>query len=141
MQRSLYSCVRCQRLLNEWSVRILSRETTEMKLPEALATLKQKYLPSAGKRQMNPCNAMKGVLLPCVAQGFSTEQLTSTDKLRIMSSGADETVKEKCRCTGSNHQLFFFDKPYTPTVLISMFIFPSLNIIPKAAYFNRKVYQ
>ena len=75
VKRSFYSCVRCRRLLHERSVWILSGGTTGMKLPEALAYIKQKYLPSAGKRQMYPCNAMKGVLLPWGAQGFSTEKL------------------------------------------------------------------
>jgi hypothetical protein len=53
----------------------MSGGTTEMKLPEALANINQEYLRSAGKRQMYPCNAMEGVLLPCGAQGFSTEEL------------------------------------------------------------------
>jgi len=32
------------------------------------------------KGQMYPCNAMKGILLPCGALGYLTEQLKSTGK-------------------------------------------------------------
>jgi len=47
-----------------------------MKLPEAKANFNQKYLRSAGKGKMYPCNAMKGVILPCGAQGFMTDELS-----------------------------------------------------------------
>jgi hypothetical protein len=36
-----------------------------------------------------------------LAKGFSTEELKSTEILRIMSSGADEAAREKCRGTGN----------------------------------------
>lgn len=42
-------------------------------------TLNGRFL-REGKGQMYPCNAMKGILLPCGALGFSTEQLKSTGK-------------------------------------------------------------
>lgn len=78
VERMSYSCARCRRLLNERSVPKMVGEMSEMKLPEALANIKQKYLQCRQKANVFlQCNERDSFVVRCTRLFDRTVELAT----------------------------------------------------------------